>query len=43
MAYDRLVAGEAVESLGLPDVGIPEPVPAVDVRDLAPTTRIRRP
>jgi hypothetical protein len=43
MAYDRLVAGEAVESLGLPDVGIPEPVPAVDDRDLAPTTRIRRP
>lgn len=29
-AYDRLVAGAAVESLGLSNVGIPEPVPAVD-------------
>src|SRR5262249_42087230 len=28
-AYERLVAGEGVEALGLPNVGIPEPVPAV--------------
>jgi hypothetical protein len=28
-AYDRLVAGEAVESLGLPNIGIPRPVPIV--------------
>jgi lysophospholipase L1-like esterase len=28
-AYDRLVAGEAVESLGLPNIGIPRPVPTV--------------
>jgi lysophospholipase L1-like esterase len=28
-AYDRLVGGEAVEALGLPNLGIPAPVPLV--------------
>jgi lysophospholipase L1-like esterase len=28
-AYERLLAGETVEALGLPNVGLPEPVPAV--------------
>jgi lysophospholipase L1-like esterase len=32
-AFDRLVAGESVEDLGLPNVGTPEPVPPVDDRD----------
>src|SRR5262249_23568853 len=32
-AYDRLVAGESLEALGLPNVGFPEPVPSVDAPD----------
>jgi lysophospholipase L1-like esterase len=38
-AYDRLVAGEAVEALGLPNIGIPEPVPAVTGPDPPRLTR----
>jgi lysophospholipase L1-like esterase len=38
-AYDRLVAGEAVESLGLPNIGIPRPVPTVTDGHPPPTSR----
>ena len=40
-AYDRMVSGASVESLGLPNLGIPEPVPAVD--DPAPESTPRSP
>ena len=42
-AYDRLVAGESVESLGLPNLGLPEPVPTVDDRHLPLTSRSNPP
>jgi lysophospholipase L1-like esterase len=42
-AYERLVAGEAVEALGLPNVGIPEPVPAVTDTDPTRVTRSQPP
>lgn len=42
-AYERLVAGEAVEALGLPNLGIPEPVPAVADRESTRLTRSQPP
>ena len=38
-AYDRLDAGEPIEALGLPNLGLPEPVPAVIARDPSPANR----
>ncbi len=40
IAYDRLVAGEPVESLGLPNLGLPRPVPIAPGQPTkaAPTT-----
>ncbi len=42
-AYDRLVAGESVESLRLPNIGLPEPVPTVADRRLPLTSRSNPP
>ena len=42
-AYDRLDAGQSIEALGLPNLGLPEPVPAVIARDPSPANRSHRP
>ncbi len=42
-AYDRLDAGEPIEAIGLPNLGVPEPVPAVIARDPSPANRSHRP
>ncbi len=42
-AHDRLVAGEAPEALGIPNIGVPEPVPIVVDRDPPRMTRSTSP
>ena len=38
-AADRIDAGDAPESVGLPNVGVPAPVPVIPIIDTGPTTR----
>jgi hypothetical protein len=33
-AYDRIKAGAAPESVGLPNIGLPEPVPSATSKDI---------